>query len=148
MKRTAVKAAKEAGKILLQKFNSLKAGDVHFKDKHEIVTTEDYRAEKRIIKILKTKFPCHSILSEEGGGKKCKSDYLWVLDPLDGTTNYYIGNPLFSVSISLFHKKEVILGVIYAPITKELFVVEKNRGAFLNNKKIHIKTIANTGIFL
>jgi len=138
MKSTAIKAAKEAGKILLKEFNSLKTVDIHFKDKHEIVTTEDYRAEKIIVKILNSKFSTHSILSEEGGGKKRKSDYLWVVDPLDGTTNYSIGNPLFAVSVSLFYKKEVILGVVFAPFTKELFVAEKDQGAFLNDKRMRI----------
>lgn len=147
MKQTAIKAAKETGELLLKKFQSLKSGDIQFKDKHEIVTTEDLRAEKKIVRILKKKFPNHSILSEEGGGKKKKSDYLWVIDPLDGTTNYSIGSPLFAVSISLFYKKKVILGVVFTPLTKELFVAEKNRGAYLNGKRIKVskkKTLAKS----
>lgn len=140
MKQTAIRAAKEAGKILLNNFNSLKVNDIRFKDRHEIVTSEDYRSEKVIIKILKSKFSTHSILSEEGGGTKQKSDYLWVVDPLDGTTNYSIGNPLFAVSIALFLKGKVVLGVVYAPLTDEIFIAEKKKKAFLNKKRMKVSS--------
>lgn len=145
MKQVAIKAAREAGASLLKKFHNISSKDVHFKDKHEIVTTEDYRAEKIILKHIKQNYPEHSILSEEGGGEKKKSDYLWVVDPLDGTTNYSMGNPLYAVSIALFEKKEVILGVVYAPYMKELYVAEEGKGAYLNGKRIKVSTLSSVG---
>ena len=138
MKQTAIRAAKAAGKVLMKHLHTLSKSDISFKDQHEIVTKEDYQAEKEILKILKKECPQHSVLSEEGGGKRRKSDYLWVVDPLDGTTNYSIKHPLFAVSISLFYKEKVILGVVFAPYAKELFVAEKNKGAFLDGKRIRV----------
>ncbi|MBU0613269.1 inositol monophosphatase [Patescibacteria group bacterium] len=145
MKKVAIRAAKEAGASLLKRFHNISSKDVYFKDKHEIVTTEDYRAEKIILKHIKQNYPEHSILSEEGGGKKRKSDYLWVIDPLDGTTNYSMGNPLYAVSIALFKNSEVILGVVYAPYMKELYVAEKGKGAYLNGNKLKVSNLSSVG---
>ncbi|MFA6272587.1 MAG: inositol monophosphatase family protein [Patescibacteria group bacterium] len=145
MKQVAIRAAREAGVSLLKRFHNIKSKDVHFKDKHEIVTSEDYRAEKIILNHIRQNFPDHSILSEEGGGKKRKSEYLWVIDPLDGTTNYSMGNPLYAVSIALFKNDEVVLGVVHAPYMKELYVAEKGRGAYLNGKKLHVSSLSSVG---
>jgi myo-inositol-1(or 4)-monophosphatase len=145
MKRVAVRAAKEAGASLLKKIHNISSKDVHFKDKHEIVTSEDLRAEKIIIKHIKKNYPDHSILSEEGGGKKRKSEYLWVVDPLDGTTNYSMGNPLYAVSIAVFKNDEVVLGVVYAPFMKELYVAEKGKGAYLNGKRLKVSRLSTVG---
>lgn len=136
MKQTAIKAAKAAGKILMKNFHSDRK--ISFKDQHEIVTKQDYNAEKEIVRVLKKEFPDHGILSEEGGGQKRESDYLWVVDPLDGTTNYSIKHPLFAVSISLFYKNEVVLGVVFTPYSNELFVAEKGKGAFLGQKRLKV----------
>lgn len=134
-KKVAIQAAKKAGDYLLKNFE--KKDKVKFKSKHEIATMADFAAEKIILKEIKRNFPSHAILSEESGGNKKNSDYLWVVDPLDGTTNYYMKNPLFSVSISLFYKEEIVLGVIHAPYLNELYTTEKDKGAYLNSKKIH-----------
>ncbi|MFA6525697.1 MAG: inositol monophosphatase family protein [Patescibacteria group bacterium] len=145
MRQIAIRAAKEAGASLLKRFHNISSKDVHFKDKHEIVTSEDYRAEKIILKHIKQNYPDHSILSEEGGGKKRKSEYLWVVDPLDGTTNYSMGNPLYAVSIALFKNDEVVLGVVFAPFMKELYVAEKGKGAYLNSKKLKVSHLSTVG---
>ncbi len=138
MKQTAIKAAKAAGKLLLEKFKKLDRRTVKFKSKHEILSSLDLEAEKIILEIIKKKYPNHHILSEESGEIGPKSDYLWIIDPLDGTTNYSMGNPLFSVSIGLAYKNETILGVVYAPYLKELYVAEKDKGAFLNGENIKV----------
>ncbi|MFH1978707.1 MAG: inositol monophosphatase family protein [Candidatus Aenigmatarchaeota archaeon] len=135
-KEVAIKAAKEAGKLLVEKF-----GDIHhIKDKglKEDVTNVDMEAEKIILSEIKKHFPDHNILSEESGEENKSSEYTWIIDPIDGTTNYSVRNPFFNTSIGLAKNNEIILGVIYAPIINELFVAEKGKGAFLNDKKISV----------
>ena len=129
---------KDAGQILLKDFNLPKQNHAKFKSKHEILTKADLLAEKIIINKLKKLTPDFRILSEESGDNKKKSDFLWTVDPLDGTTNYYMGNPLFAVQIALVYKNEPILSFIDSPFIKEFYFAQKNKGAFLNGKKIHV----------
>ena len=136
MKNFVIKLAKKAGAEIEKRFNRDRI--VKVKQKSQIVTQADLIADKIIVSNLKKKFPGHSILSEESGRNSIKSDYLWVIDPLDGTTNYAIGSPLFAVSIALFFKSQPILAVAYAPALNELYLAEKNKGAYLNNKKIRV----------
>ena len=134
---TAKFAAKEAGKILLENFS--KPYEIKQKgERKEFVTEIDLKSEKRILSILKKEFPEHSILSEEAGEQKKKSEFTWFVDPLDGTTNYKIKNPFFNVSIGLAKGNSVIVGVVYSPFLDELFYSEIGKGAFLNGKKIHV----------
>jgi myo-inositol-1(or 4)-monophosphatase len=128
-----IKAAKEAGKILLKNFR--KHYRVKAKDMHDFVTDVDIASEKKIKSILgKTGY---AFLSEESG-RSGKSDYLWVIDPLDGTTNYIIGNPIFSVSIALLKNKKPLLSVVFVPITKDIFYAENGNGAYMNGKRIKV----------
>ncbi len=138
-KLLAIKLAKQAGNELKKLFYSRKI-KVSAKSKYEIVTTADMLADKIITREIKKIFPEHQILSEESGLTNSQSDYLWVIDPLDGTTNFFMHNPLFSVSIALLYKKEAILGVIYIPILDELYVAEKGKGATINGKKMKVST--------
>lgn len=138
-KQLAIKVAKAAGEELKKLFYSRRVKTVA-KSKHEIVTTADLLAEKIIIKEIKKTFPNHKILSEESGLTENTSDYLWIIDPLDGTTNFFMHNPIFSVAIALLYKKETILAVTYAPIIDELYVAEKGKGVTVNNKKIKAAT--------
>jgi len=135
----AKSAARQAGKELKKLFYS-RQFSTKLKSKHEIITTADKIAEKLIISKIKKHFPDHDILSEEAGAKKNGSDYLWIIDPMDGTTNFFMHNPIFSVSIGLAYKGKIILGVIYAPILDELYIAEKGKGAFCNNKRIKVST--------
>lgn len=135
-KNIAVSAARKAGGMLRIKFQ--KALDVSEKGKHDIVSSADYESEKEIIGIIKKSFPTHSIVAEESGKFQKKSSYVWYIDPLDGTSNFVTGNPYFSVSIALAFKGKVVLGVVYNPILEELYLAEKNKGAYLNGKKLHI----------
>jgi len=136
MKKFIEQLAKQAGQALLKEFDKKRA--FKFKGKHDIVTRADLLAEKIILTKIRKKYPTHQILSEEAGLKKTKSDYLWIVDPLDGTTNFAFGNPLFSTCIALAKNKKVIAGAIYIPYMKEMYSAEINKGAFLNNKKIKV----------
>ena len=136
MKDFTINLAKEAGKILMNDFGRLKT--IKKKGQNDFVTNADYESEKFIISKIQGKYPEHSILSEEKGEIKNDSDYEWYIDPLDGTTNFVHGLPMFGVSIGLAKKGESILGVIYLPFFNEMYVAEKGKGAYLNGKKIHV----------
>jgi len=142
-KKIAIRAALTAGDYLLKNFYHNHRDRATFKTKHEIATRTDLGAEKIILGLIKKYFPEHQVLSEESGKNQKKSSYLWVIDPLDGTTNYSMQNPIFSTSIGLFYKNEIILGVVYAPLLGELFVAEKDKRATLNGKKIHVSKTSN-----
>jgi len=104
----------------------------------DLVTEVDELSEKHILSAIKENYPLHGILSEESGKADIESDYLWIIDPLDGTTNYAQGIPIFSTSIALKFKEETILGVVYSPIVDQLFESAKGRGAYLNGEKISV----------
>ena len=136
MRDIAIKAAKKAGDILLNNFG--KKLDIKTKSEGELVTNIDLESEELILSIIKDNFPSHSTLSEEKGKTKQRSDYTWIIDPLDGTHNYIHGLHLFAVSVALEYKKEVILGVVNVPYLGEMYVAEKGKGAFCNGKEIHV----------
>ncbi|MFA4833627.1 MAG: inositol monophosphatase family protein [Patescibacteria group bacterium] len=141
-KNIAIEAARKAGRVLLREYANFDRSKIELKSSHEILTKADLDAEKIIIKAIKKSFPSHQILSEEAGWTKNKSDYLWIIDPLDGTTNFSMRNPLWSISIALAYNKEIILGIIFIPVLNELYWAEKNKGAYLNNKKIKVSKIS------
>ena len=103
-----------------------------------LVTEIDRKSEQIIIEKIKLRFPNHDFIGEESGRHEVKSDYRWVIDPLDGTTNFTHGLPIFSVSIGLEHNGEIIVGVVYDPNLDELFTAEKGKGARLNNQRIEV----------
>ncbi len=131
----AIDATMEAGKILLKYYGKVSKC---YKPDKSLVTKADAESEETIKSILTKEFPNHSFLGEESGYDKAESDYSWIVDPLDGTTNYTIRNPFFDVSIALVCKEEPILGVVYYPYEGEIFYAEKNGGAHLNGKKIKV----------
>lgn len=138
MLNIAKQAAKQAGKILLKKFKNTGQPGVDFRTRQKLVTEADLAAEKRIINIIQKKYPKHHILSEEAGKIDGDSEYQWIIDPLDGTTNFSLGNPFFAVSIGLLKNNEIELGVVYAPFLDEFYYAQKGRGAYLNRKKITV----------
>jgi myo-inositol-1(or 4)-monophosphatase len=138
LKKTAISAIRLAGQSLTKNYHNFDRNKVDFKAKNEIVTQADLKSEKIIIQTIKKKFPEHQFLAEESGKSLKKSDYLWIIDPLDGTTNFSIHNPLWSISLALAFKNKLILGLIYIPLNNELFIAEINKGAYLNNKKIKV----------
>lgn len=137
-KQVAIRAAQLAGQSLLKNYRVMRDSDIHKKGRHDVVTKADYAANKIIIGQIKRVFPDHDILSEETGSEDNPDVYKWVIDPLDGTTNYTIKNPLFCTAISLVCKKDILLSVIYAPFLKEFYYAEKGKGAFLNGKRIKV----------
>jgi myo-inositol-1(or 4)-monophosphatase len=104
----------------------------------DLVTEVDKLSEEIILNHLKKGYPEHAILSEESGKMDKDSDYLWIVDPLDGTNNYANGIPVFAISVALQYKNETLLGVVYAPFIGEMFTAIKGEGAFLNQKKLKI----------
>ena len=140
-KRVMLLAAKQASRVLLRYYN--KKEPIKIKPNKTMVATADIEANKTIIKTIKKGFPNHSILSEETGFENNKSDYKWVIDPLDGTHNFLHGIPIFGTSIALEHKNEIILGVLQFPILKIMAVAEKGKGAFLNSKRIKVSDKKN-----
>lgn len=136
-KRAAVEAAIKAGKLIKSRFG--KKNKIYFKGETNLVTDVDKKAEEIIKKEIKSSFPGHDILAEEShsDGKQVK-DFKWIVDPLDGTNNFAHGFPFICVSIALELKKEIILAVVYDPLRDELFLAEKGKGAYLNNRKIYV----------
>ena len=143
MLNTAIKAAKLAGRIIENNFGKVK--DIHTKNSdNELFTNIDIECENIIIDTIKEKFPDHNIWSEECGNlKKTKSNYEWIIDPLDGTNNYITDIPFVGVSIGVMYRKKSYLGVVYFPLLNQLFYAETGKGAFLNGKKISCSNISN-----
>lgn len=132
----AEQLAKEAGKILLE--NQKSATTVKQKDVQDVATTADLASEKFIIEAIQKKFPNHSIFSEEREPIDKKSDYRWVIDPLDGTKAYIRGIPLYNVSICLEYKNFPVVGVIFLPATNELYSASLGGGTFLNGFRTNV----------
>jgi len=130
----ARRAALEAGDLLKRYLG--KVEEVEYKAKNSLVTEADRIAENLIIKTIKQRYPAHGILAEESGIERQGSNYLWIIDPLDGTTNFTHTYPFFSVSIALEIDGEVKIGLIYDPIKDEMFIGERGEGALMNDKKI------------
>jgi myo-inositol-1(or 4)-monophosphatase len=139
MKTLIIKAAFEAGKLLMEKFES--GILVEFKGKYDLVTEADRQAEALIIKLIREQYPDHDFLAEEGDYTETGSDYRWIIDPLDGTTNYAHGFPWFAVSIALEVKGRLELGVVYNPYVGDFYVAERGCGAFLNERRLQVSTI-------
>jgi len=133
----AVSAARAAGQVILRNINRLPDIKIHSKGSNDFVSEVDHQAERSIISIIQKAYPSHAILAEESG-QQSGDEYEWIIDPLDGTTNYLHGVPHFSVSIALREKNKLQLGVIYDPLKEELFCASRGEGATLNNRRIRV----------
>ncbi len=138
MLNVAIECAISSGKFLLQNIDKINSIEEKSGEIRNLVTDIDKKSEEIIVKKIKEHFPSHNIIAEEGSSGNNSSDTKWIIDPIDGTTNYLHSLPLFSVSIGIEKNGEIILGVIYEPSRDELFVAEKNCGAKLNGKKISV----------
>lgn len=146
-KQMAIRAVKAAGQVAQQYFKHVDHLKLRKKSHHELVSPADIASNVIIKKYIHQNFPQHGIFSEETGKEHLNREYFWVIDPIDGTTNFALGNPFFNISLALVHRSEIVLGVVYAPMLKQLFVAEKGKGAYLNDKKIHVSdknTIADS----
>jgi myo-inositol-1(or 4)-monophosphatase len=137
----AVDLAKKAGVLLKKKFNQ--KHEIHYKGKINLVTEADKMSEDLIIAAIKQTFPGHGILSEESPAIVGREKLRWIIDPLDGTTNYAHGYPVFCVSIALEKDSVVVLGVIYDPMREEMFVAVRGEGAYLNDNKLNVSSTRN-----
>ena len=135
----AMEIAREAG-ALIARYYERRIG-YELKSEYDLVTEADRNAEKLIIERIASRFPSHSIVAEEGGGRDGVSEYCWYVDPLDGTTNFAHGFPLFNVSIGLERGGGMIAGVIYDPLRDEMFAAERGGGAWLNSRRIHVSAV-------
>ncbi|MBK1719901.1 inositol monophosphatase family protein [Thiocystis violacea] len=133
----AIRAARSAGKIILRYSDRVDQIKFESKSRNDFVSDIDRAAEAAIIQELRSRFPSHSILAEESGAQG-HGDYQWIIDPLDGTTNYLHGFPQYAVSIALLHKGQLECGVVYDPLREELFTAARGQGAQLNDRKIRV----------
>ena len=134
-----IKASEKASKILIRDFGELENLQVSKKGPQDFVTNSDIKTEKIIIEELKKARPNYSIISEENGVEKNKDESnFWIIDPIDGTTNFLHGVPHFAISIALQSNNEIVCGLIFDPIKDELFYAEKNHGAYFNNQRIRV----------
>ena len=134
-----IKAAEKASRALISDFGEIEKLQVSIKGPTDFVSNADLKAEKIIIEELKKARPYYSIISEEDGSENNKDkDHTWIIDPIDGTTNFLHGVPHFAISIALKYGNEIISGLIYDPIKDEMFYAEKDSGAFFNNQRIRV----------
>jgi myo-inositol-1(or 4)-monophosphatase len=134
----AVRAARSAGKILLRYFDRVDEIKVQTKSRNDFVTEVDRGAEAAIIQELRARFPNHAILAEESGSTRGNSEFEWVIDPLDGTTNYLHGFPQFAVSIALRQRGQLECAVVYDPLREEMFTAARGQGAHLNDRRLRV----------
>jgi myo-inositol-1(or 4)-monophosphatase len=136
----AIQTAREAGRVLAEKFG--RALRVSNKGDIDLVTEADIASERLIVERIRSYHPRHAILTEESGDVVAlgdvDSEYKWIIDPLDGTTNYAHGYPCFCVSIALEHEGRVVVGVVYDPTRDELFAAERGQGATLNGRSLRV----------
>jgi myo-inositol-1(or 4)-monophosphatase len=148
MLNIAVKAARRAGSIINRASLNLDILTVRHKTFNDLVSEVDRTAEQAIIEVLKDAYPEHAILAEESGTQG-DSEYLWIIDPLDGTTNFLHGFPQYAVSIALMHKRVLTQAVVYDPGRNELFTASRGRGAYLNDRRLRVsKRIRLTGALI
>jgi len=142
----AIQTARDAGRLLAERFG--RSLQISNKSELDLVTESDFASEHLIIDRIKTYHPRHAILAEESGASEpadrdTQSDWRWIIDPLDGTTNYAHGYPCFCVSIGLEYKGRIELGVVYDPVREEMFTAARGEGAALNDKRISVSPTPN-----
>jgi len=137
----AVKAARLGGQLIVGHLGKISKKDISLKQTSDFVTTIDKESEKIIITTIKEYFPDHLFLAEESLKECGKKTYRWIIDPLDGTTNYIHSYPVFSISIALEYEGKIIIGVILDPLRNELFWAEKGSGAYLNCSSIEVSKV-------
>lgn len=140
-KEVALQAAKAASKIVKDDFGSVTEFSWKGNNKKDLVTETDFASEKVILSTIKKVFPYHGFYAEESGNDKIDAKSVWVIDPLDGTTNFTRQIPCVSISIALVENGKVQLGVIANPMTDEVFFAERGKGAFVNNQRIHVSHV-------
>jgi myo-inositol-1(or 4)-monophosphatase len=141
----AVRAARRAGSIINRASLDGSGLEVRSKRQNDFVTRVDHAAEEAIIDVVRKAYPDHAILAEESGSSEGKAEYEWIIDPLDGTTNFIHAFPQYCVSIGIRHRGALAHGVVYDPNRNELFTASKGRGAFLNDRRIRVSKCLRLG---
>ncbi len=134
----AAELARGAGAILMQHYLKV---SVDYKGRFDTVTLADRVSERWIVERIRSRYPSHSIVAEEGGGHTGTSDFVWYVDPLDGTTNFAHGLPRFCVSVGVWAGGEGVAGVVYDPVRDDLFTAERGSGAYLNTRRIRVSNV-------
>jgi myo-inositol-1(or 4)-monophosphatase len=134
----ALQAALAAGDILRTNFGKVQS--IRFKGAVDLVTEIDERSEQMVVEIVRARFPSHRILAEEGSAGGDDEDHRWIVDPLDGTTNYAHGLPFFCVSIAYEQRRQISVGAIYDPLRDEMFLAQRGRGVSLNGRRLAVST--------
>ncbi|MBN2701826.1 MAG: inositol monophosphatase, partial [Methylothermaceae bacterium] len=140
MLNIATRAARRAGDLIVRSLDRVDYLSIDTKGRNDFVSEVDRAAEREIIQVLHKAYPHHHFLGEEGGrqGKSDRDEYLWVIDPLDGTTNFLHGFPQFAVSLALQHRGQMEQAVVYDPLRQEMFTATRGGGASLNNRRIRV----------
>lgn len=139
MLNIAVRAARSAGNIITRYMDRVDTLSVDSKRRNDFVSEVDHLAEREIITVLRKAYPSHGILAEESGARQGRDeDYQWIIDPLDGTTNFLHGFPQFAVSIALRHQGRLDQAVVYDPVSQDLYTASRGAGAQLNNRRIRV----------
>ncbi len=133
----AVRAARKAGSIIMRSFHRVETLNVAEKQSNDYVSEVDRAAEEAILDTIRRAYPNHAVLAEESGAH-AGNEYQWIIDPLDGTTNYLHGLPQFSVSIALQHRDELISAVVFDPVRDEMFTASRGNGALLNDRRLRV----------
>ena len=137
--------ARQAGDTLMKHFRRDRALLKERGTAKEVATKYDKEVDNLVIAEIKRHYPHHSLLTEESGSLQAEPDWLWIVDSLDGTGNFANFNPLFSVCIALMHKRELLLGAVYAPAIDEFYFAEKGEGAYLDGMKIQVSDVSDLG---
>lgn len=137
MVNIAVRAARKAGELMIRHMNQLDSLQITEKGRNDFVTEVDHRAEQAIIDVIHDHYPDHAILAEERGAVG-ENEYVWIIDPLDGTTNYFHGFPVFCVSIAVAQRNELQHAVVYDPLRQEIFTASRGQGAQLDGRRIRV----------
>jgi myo-inositol-1(or 4)-monophosphatase len=140
MLNTAVKAARRAGKVIMRYASQLDRLTIESKGRNDFVSQVDLDAEAEIIDVIRHAYPDHAILAEETG-RHGQSEYLWIIDPLDGTTNYLHGYPQYAVSIGLYHQDKPFQAVVFDPLKNDLYTASRGGGAQLNDRRMRVSGV-------
>lgn len=141
MLNIAVKAARQAGNVIMRHLDRVDTLNIHTKARNDFVSEVDVLAESEIIDVISAAYPDHAILAEESGTRS-GNDCQWIIDPLDGTTNFLHGYPQFSVSVAMSRDGVLEHGVVFDPIRNEMFTASRGRGAHLNSRRIRVSNVA------
>lgn len=138
MLNIAVRAARSAGELILRYADKIGTLQINQKSKNDFASEIDRMAEQEIIQIIQSAYPDHTILAEESGEHRGNEEFVWIIDPLDGTTNFLHGFPQYAVSIALMHKGKIEVATVFEPLRDELFTASRGGGAMLNNRRIRV----------